>query len=216
MRGNNYRPTEIRSLVSAQTNRKINTQYTVYGVQNGVTNQSFYSLSGSTSQIAPTLKEDLLADFLLSSEFQSLKSQFNFCKITSVSLVATGTLFQNSNVTDLPPLFVMVSGGFSGSFAANSVALSDSALEVKLSSANNYGICIKYKMPKVLIGVNGYPIGGSDVWIGTNALASTGAITAGIGYLNPPTWAAGASYNPVVCRIDVYWDVTFGGPTITV
>jgi len=215
VRKHNYRPTEIRSLVAAQTTRKLNTQFVVYAVQNGVTNQSFYSLSNSVSQITPTLKQDILADMLATSEFANLKNQFNFIQIRGVTLVASGTLFQNSNVTDLPPLFAMISMGFNGTFSSSGVAASDSAMEIKLNSTANYGIACKYLFPDAIFGVNGYPVGGKGIWIGTNSLASTGVILAGIGYQAAPTWAAGASYNPAICRLDVYWDVVFGGPTIT-
>jgi len=111
----------------------------------------------------------------------------------------------------LPPAFFCINAGYSGSLNAANIARSDSAVEVPLLNTSGVPTKLKYGMPAVMTGTNGYPIGGTGVYIASQAFSGTPNFTLNMGYLQVPTWTGTGNQSLIVASVDVYCVIEFAG-----
>jgi hypothetical protein len=114
----------------------------------------------------------------------------------------------------LSPAYLQVNYGYSGSLSAANVAKSDTAVEVKTNNTDSRSQSIKYQLPPILLGTNGYPCLGSSLWIATQAAASTAQIYLNLGWLNEPGFATTANQQWGVGFIDINFLVEFAQPIL--
>jgi len=121
--------------------------------------------------------------------------------------------FTNSvSLTDLPPVFFnLLTGVASGPANTFAVARADNSMEVKMNSAGDRPTIRRFVFPKVLQGLGGYTLGGTDTWIASTSLASAAFMYVVLGYLQPPAFTVATNTAIRVGILDCFVNVTFAG-----
>ena len=197
-------------LVDKGLRKRINLQYPVYANYNTSGANSFYSFTASVS--GAVLYKDIYNDAINSSEYTQFISQYNFVKVNAIEISCAPTFTNSSSLTDLPPVFFnLLAGVASGPSNYYAVARADNSMEVKMNSQGDRPTVRQYRFPTILTGLGGYPLGGTQNWIPTNALSASAYMYAVLGYLQPPAFSVAANTAIRVGVIDVFVVVDFGG-----
>lgn len=205
-----------KTIMDKPTVRAVNTSVRVFAV-----NGQFYvgySLSSSPSQVSPTFTFDIMSSLLASTEYVNLAKQYNFCKIRGVGVKITPSMGNNTDIASLPQIYVSVyGGGQNGSYTALSAFMSDNAVSFNPRATTN-GLLTYYSLPGTIVGNQGYTIGGSNAWIATGSLTSSGVLNLLVGWNTniAPQFISGAAYSAyAIAMLDVSIDCVFAGANIS-
>jgi hypothetical protein len=191
---------------------RINTQQQVFAVNYATISNTYYSLLSSFAT-SPTLSIDILQKLLDSPEFIRNKPLYGFIRIKSVTLRAISSTNMNQVISDLPPLYLdLMLGSTLAITNPNNAYSSDSALEVKPNNSSMGVQQRKYTAPGVVIGLNGYPCLGTDLYIATTALTNTSQIDLVLGYGNAPTFNGATNTTTRVAVVEIIFDCEFSNP----
>ena len=187
-------------------------QLPIYAINYASISNTYYSLFNGYAT-SPTLSLDIMSLFLATPEFSRLKVLYGFVRIKGITLRATSSTNQSSVIADLPSLYLdLMLGSTLGITNPNNAFAADSAFEVK---PNNSGAGYNerhYHSRGVIIGLNGYPCMGSDLYFATTSITNTAQIDVVLGYGFAPTFTNSVnSINRVMC-IDVVFDTEFCQP----
>lgn len=198
------------------TVRAINTSIRVFSV-----NGAFYvgySLSSAPNQVTPSFTYDIIGNLVASTEYITLAKNFNFVKLRGVAIKISPMMGNNTDIASLPNLYVTCYGGSqNSSYTAASAFMSDNAVSFN-PRATTAGLMVYYTLPGTIAGNQGYPIGGSDTWIATGSLTSTGVLNLLVGWnsVTPPQYISGAAYSAYgIANLDIAMDCVFGGANIS-
>lgn len=192
--------------------RDINLQFQVFAVFNQPAGLTMYSFSSSTSQVTPTLRQDLGGALIASTEFQRYAADFAFYKWKSVAITLSNNTFGSSVMVSSPPLFYRVAPYITGTVTADGVGRSDNAVEYKVTNLSRQYTSM-HSFPSSFFGVSGNIIGGSDTYVPTNLNITTG-LELQIGNITNPDFTGAASAFLKLVSIDVVCKVIFASPYV--
>jgi hypothetical protein len=120
-----------------------------------------------------------------------------------------------TSVNSLPPAFLTLNYGNLGSLSPTTIAVSDSAIEVKVNAFGTSGQTIDFELPPFLLGTSGIPLFGTMMWFSTASPVVAGAMHLNLGFLQAPSFASTASNQAIpVGAIDINIGVEFAVPTL--
>ena len=191
----------VKSVVDSPMRRDINLQFQVYAVFNQPAGISLYSFSNSLTQVSPTLTQDITASMLASTEFSRYKSDFAYYKFNSIRCSLSNNIFGSSTLASVPPLFYRFTTFIAGAVTADGVGRSDTSTEYKITNLNK-NFQSTHKLPKILIGSSGNPIGGTELWMPTD-LSLTTSYQLQIGNITNPDFTSASSTFTKLVTMDV-------------
>jgi hypothetical protein len=159
---------------------------------------------------------DIITQLIASSEFTDLQDQFSIYKIEGVYATLSSSMSPGVTAFQaLPPAFLTMNYGHSGSVSVTNVAKSDTALEFKLNALGSQKQTLSIGLPPMLFGANAYPIMGTNVWFSTFTPVAAGSLLLLLGWLQVPTFASTASnQNVPVAVVDIHVKIRFAQPAL--
>lgn len=199
-------------LLKPALHSQINLQIPVYAVNYATIANTYYSLVSSFAT-SPTLSLDIMSLFLATPEFTRLKSLYGFIRIKGITLKAVSSTNQSSVISDLPSIFLdLMLGSTLAITNPNNAFASDSAIEVKPNNSAGGFTQRHYSSRGVIIGLNGYPCMGSDLYMCTSSITNTAQVDLVMGYGFAPTFTTATNTSNRVMCIDVIFDCEFSQP----
>lgn len=197
------------SLVNSPTKKAINFQVTVYAC-NCSDGTLAYSFFGTTSSGALSRSVDIINNVISVREYTDMVKAYQFVRLSGyrIRFVPTST-GSDGRVIDLPAFYLAPFVG-TQTTSVTTAAYSDIAMECMPSNMARPNERY-YSLPPLAIGSSGYPIGGSQVYIQSNAFATNANLFLLLGYLNTAQWTVGSSFAKVGV-VDIVADVEFSAP----
>jgi hypothetical protein len=191
------------------TRKAINLQYSLYAC-NCSDGTIAYSFFGTASSGSLSYKNDIINDMIASREYLDMAKAYALLRVLGfrIRVVPSGT-GADGRIFDTPSCFVAPFIG-TQTISYTTAAYSDTSIEVMLSGmARAYERY--YRIPPLLIGSSGYPVGGSTTYIATNQYATNANFYVIIGALSGPQFSTGSMFTKVAV-VDIYMDCEFSAP----
>lgn len=197
-----------RNIIASKAVREINVAYPVYIYNTGVGSSVYTLASGSA-----TYDVNILTNIIASTEFSKMASAYQTFKFSAVRLRIVPAYINTALIATLPELYVDLVPNLT-TVGPSVATTSDNAMVCNLRSASNNGVSCTYGLPPILAGSSGYIVGGTSVWLPSNAYVASPELTLVLGSLLSPTLVTVAASNYVVATIDVYAIMEFATPSI--
>jgi hypothetical protein len=167
---------------------------------------------------------DIITNCVNTLEYQSLIKDYNFVKIKGVSVKISPACANNPAINSLPSFYINIVGGAQNGTPSTSYTLASAYYaddSIQYPPANYMrGLSCYWGMPNMLIGQNGYPLGGTMVHIASGSLNSTSGLQLILGYniAFPPNIDVALLSNAsiMVATLDVALDCEFSAPTFSI